>query len=156
MAAQMDMDQTLLENPPDLNSNFSLCILCQKISPEKCIQPSLNKASKTLGNGHTTLARELKEFHKIGALKCPRLQKLLIENNENLETYFKIMEVKWHKTCKLSYSKTRLNREKSKASSDSENRQEEMSTDTMTAMVDWIQNERKGRKPFCHFLLSDI
>ena len=146
----------LVEDPHNLISNFSHCIFCQKSSLQKCVDPSLNSALKTQGYGYNTLAEELKEFNNIGALKCQRLKKLVNENGENLGMYFKMMEVKWHKACKLTYSKSRLNREKAKATTASEKKPDNISTDTINKFVDWIKKERERKKPFCHFVLSDI
>ena len=99
------------EEDEDLQSDFGLCIICQKKSAEKCIDPSQNSDQKVLGQGYSSLATQFKEFNSIGALRCPRLKKMQNDHQDNLDTYMRLMGVKWHKTCKLNYSKSRLKRE---------------------------------------------
>ena len=62
------------------------------------------------------------------------------------------MAVKWHNTCKLSFSKSRLNREKAKASTAGDTETEEMDIYNVSTIVQWIKKERDERKPLCLFI----
>ena len=133
------MDTSEDEDIPEPVSNFDLCIICQKKSTEKCIDPSLNNDPKVLGQGFSSFAMQLKEFHQIGALKCPRLQKMTVDHGDNLDTHMRLMAVKWHKTCKLKYNKSRLSREKAKSSAEHNNEEKEIDSDELSNMIQWIQ-----------------
>ena len=77
------MDTTDDEDSAEYKSNFELCIICQKKSTKKCIDPSLNSDQKVLGQGYSSFATQLKEFNCIGTLKCPRLKRMVTDHEEN-------------------------------------------------------------------------
>ena len=81
---------------------------------------------------------------------------MTVDHGDNLDTHMRLMAVKWHKTCKLKYNKSRLSREKAKASAEHNKEEKEIYSDELIDMIQWIQKERNERKPFCHFIWSDL
>ena len=78
------------------------------------------------------------------------------DHQDNLDTYMRLMGVKWHKTYELIYSKSRLKREIEKTSIRNNINEYDSPSDGMSDLVEWMKNEREKKKPLCHFFLSDI
>ena len=94
----------------EIGIDSEICILCQAKTKEKLTDPSKLLRCTDVGKGYSTLADDLREFHKIKQLQSPHLEKLVSEHGDNIESYLKTNQVKWHKNCRRKYNSDKLKR----------------------------------------------
>lgn len=94
----------------DWEIDWTKCIICQEESNESLRCPTGSSNTSTAGAGYKSLAENIQNFNKIGALpKSLKVFKLLNEG-QDIEVTFRNNEAKWHDSCRLKYNKTKLNR----------------------------------------------
>lgn len=87
----------------NVSIKWHLCIFCQSNTSEHLECPAKSKASDS-GKGYTTLVDCLKEFRNAEAL--PITIDLVIMDVETLKRH----EASWHKSCRVQYNRTKLQR----------------------------------------------
>lgn len=83
------------------------CILCQDITTEALQCPAKSKRGDT-GTGYKTLCHDLREFLKFQQSPA-YLSPSVVESN-GLETILKDHNASWHKSCRVKWNKTKINR----------------------------------------------
>ena len=99
-----------IDEVPNIELDFKLCILCQKVSKDHIIDPRKIKLQSDTNQGYKSLATNLSQFVEIDSLSCPKLVKIVNDHEENLEVYLRVHEVKWHRNCRLKYNNQELRR----------------------------------------------
>ena len=92
----------------DLEMDYERCVFCQKKSKEKLTDPTKLSRSTDIGKSYSTLANDLKEFDKTGHLHNSLLKKLVSEHGDNIESFLKASNVKWHKNCRRKLNSDKL------------------------------------------------
>ena len=80
-------------------TNSDLCFICQR---------STNEGLRSSNDGLNTLATNIPKFNKLGRLKFDYSR--IANENENLLSILKSNNAKYHNTCQLSYSESKLKR----------------------------------------------
>ena len=92
-------------------TQWKLCILCQENTTEKVQFPSQRKGEQgeaTLA-GYKTLAENLFEFNQLGLL--PRTINIeTLDEGHGVEAAFIAHNACWHRSCRLTYNNTKLER----------------------------------------------
>lgn len=106
--------------PPKPSTNWDLCVLCQKDTTERLVNPAESKfLAKGKECGYKLLAENIIEFQKLGSLPL-NIDIKRLDDGSGIEATFKSNNAKWHKTCSNRYDKQKLQRaQKRKATEDS-------------------------------------
>ena len=85
---------------PDIN--FKLCTLCQKhCKAEKLVDPANAKNNTGGGEGYKFIADSLVKMNQKDLLDQDLLKEKVKEYGENLSTFLKMNNAKWHKRCRV-------------------------------------------------------
>eukprot|EP00794_Sanderia_malayensis_P014705 gene14705-16232_t len=113
-----------LEQDSDIDWEF--CIICQKDANEKLQCPaesSHRRAGAEIGHGYNSLANNILDFQNLG-VETP-FSKLSVTNEETLASILMGKKAKWHKTCRLKYNTTKLDRLRKRVYDDENANEEE-------------------------------
>ena len=115
-----------------LQTNWSLCCLCQKVTRETLSKP---KAPET--SVYKTLSNNITEFYKLGALPLVlNLQRL--DNGKGIEETLKDNNAAYHNSCKLLFKDTKLERANKK--------HQEMKRNSNQILVDISSSDTKVKR----------
>ncbi|KAG0715860.1 hypothetical protein GWK47_010980 [Chionoecetes opilio] len=93
---------------PATETDWSLCFICQKTTPESLTSPSQN-TRQDKGCSYSILAGHLRRFNELGLLPNSFLLSRLDEGS-GVEAALSANNARYHKTCRLRYNKTKLDR----------------------------------------------
>jgi len=80
-------------------SDWSKCILCQLDSKEQLINPT--------DAGYKTTAENILKFQEINSLPMD-INIEMLDHGNGIESTFKERTAKWHKSCNLKFSASKL------------------------------------------------
>ena len=86
----------------------TLCALCQESSDSTLQCPALSKRSGK-GAGYETLAKNLRQFVELGSNPIP-VNISRLDEGDGIENTLAKHEAKWHQSCRLKCSSSRLAR----------------------------------------------
>ena len=90
----------------ECTTDWNLCVLCQKTNSDPLIDPSKAR-NKSQPSGHKTLANNLAELDKLGAL--PLLIDISrLDDGSGLEETLLKNTAKWHKECYVLCNKQKV------------------------------------------------
>lgn len=95
-------------------TNWDRCFICQQDTKEKLIHPSLFNREHDR-TGYDTIARNVPLFHKINALPI-LLSPTRLDEGDGIENTLTRNRAKYHSSCKLMFSNTKLERAQKRAS----------------------------------------
>ena len=88
--------------------DWKKCIFCQEITTESLQYPAKSKR-RDMGAGYKTLCDNLLQFQNIG--KNPAFISLLpLPKGDGIESTLRDNNAGWHKSCRVKWNKTSLNR----------------------------------------------
>ncbi len=93
---------------PATETDWSLCFICQETMSESLTSPSQN-TRQDKGAGYSILAGHLRRFNELGLLPNSFLLSRLDEGS-GVEAALSANNARYHKTCRLRYNKTKLDR----------------------------------------------
>ena len=99
-------------------TNWGRCFICQQVTKEKLIQPSLVNIEHDQ-TGYATLARNVVLFHMINALPI-LLSPTWLDEGDGIENTLLRNRAKYHASCKLMFNNTKLERAQKRASTAAE------------------------------------
>ena len=98
-----------LQTQEQLETEWSLCVICQdKRSMDNLVCPGQSKR-KDVGIGYKSLAENLIKFDELNLLP-KTLQLNRIDKGEGVEAALSSNNGKWHKSCRLQFNNTKLER----------------------------------------------
>ena len=103
-----EQTQTIPSEEQERPFEWSLCILCQKLTKES-LQCPVRSKRLDLGAGYKSMAENLQGFFAIGALPFDVKQNKLDDGSGLFNTLSK-HEAPWHKSCKDKINSTKLKR----------------------------------------------
>ena len=103
-----EQTQTIPSEEQERPLEWSLCILCQKLTKES-LQCPVRSKRLDLGAGYKSMAENLQGFFAIGALPFDVKQNQLDDGSGLFNTLSK-HEASWHKSCKDKINSTKLKR----------------------------------------------
>ena len=96
--------QQMQDNPIQLLTDWTDCIICQKATTE-ALRCSAESKRGTQGAGYKNLADLLQGFHMAGELpKSLDLSRL--DDGGGIEATLNEHKAKWHELCRLLYNRT--------------------------------------------------
>ena len=95
-------------------TNWDRCFICQQVTKEKLIQPSLSNREND-HTGYDTIANNVPLFHKINALPI-LLSPAQLDEGDGIESTLIRRRAKYHSSCKLKFNNTELERAQKRAS----------------------------------------
>ena len=93
-------------------TNWGLCALCQTDTNEP-LQCPARTTKPPIGRGYVTLAENLLQFQELGHMPM-HLDLGRLDSGGGLEATLVANSAKWHKTCRLKFNQTKLERMKQK------------------------------------------
>lgn len=105
-----------VENDTDLHWN--LCVLCQESTAEVLRDPMKNNNENE--DSYSSLAANLKDFHRIGRVPLLISQHFFKEEND-IACTLRRHHAKWHKSCRLKYSTSKFIKAQKSAKANKEN-----------------------------------
>ena len=109
--------QVTPESSPDLETDWTKCVICMEDKNEKLVCPA-NSKKPDVGTGYVSLAKDVTAFDNAGCL--PRtLRMSRIDDGSGVEATLEHHRAKFHKSCRLEYSKPRLERVQKRKNSES-------------------------------------
>ncbi|KAG0712973.1 hypothetical protein GWK47_017260 [Chionoecetes opilio] len=93
---------------PAPETDWPLCFICQETTPESLTSPSQN-TRQDKGSSYSILAGHLRRFNELGLLPNSFLLSRLDEGS-GVEAALSANNARYHKTCRLRYNKTKLDR----------------------------------------------
>ena len=98
-----------LQTQERLETEWSLCVICQdKSSMDNLVCPGQSER-KNVGIGYKSLAENLIKFDELYLLP-KTLQLNMIDEGEGVEAALSSNNAKWHKSCRLQFNNTKLER----------------------------------------------
>ncbi|CAG9820342.1 unnamed protein product [Phaedon cochleariae] len=102
--------------PRDWQTDWDACVLCQEETSEDLTHPGRSlKADKSVG--YSKLAENLEEFQKLGQVPLG-VNVSALDVGAGLKETLIAREAKWHKSCYLKFSTSKLERAKKRPSTD--------------------------------------
>ena len=92
-----------------LETDWTKCVLCQHDKNDKLLCPANSKKQGSIGAGYISLAENVTAFCDAGCLTTT-LDISRINDGDGVEATLQRHAAKFHNTCKLEYSNTRLQR----------------------------------------------
>ena len=89
-------------------TNWAICVLCQRVTRE-ALQCPARSCKAPIGSGYTSLAQHLLQFKAHGHMPMDVAVEQLDEG-DGLETTMRRHHASWHKTCRLKFNQTQLDR----------------------------------------------
>ncbi len=114
----VDPQQITQPAPALLDTDWTKCVICQEDKSEKLNCPAESKRPD-VGAGYISLAEDVTSFSNAGCLTKP-FNISRIDDGDGIEATLQRHTVKFHNTCRLQYSKTRLQRAMKRKSTDTE------------------------------------
>ena len=99
-------------------TNWDRCFICQQVTKEKLIQPSLFSREHDR-TGYDTIARNVPLFHKINALPI-LFSPTWLDEGDGIESTLTRHRAKYNSSCKLKFNNTELERAQKRASTAAE------------------------------------
>jgi len=99
------------ELPADID--WKKCCLCQEITREKLIEPSLNNDLSQRSKSYETVTRNVQQFVDMGELS-PIIPFHQLSEGEGMLKNLINKKAKWHKSCALFVAPSKLERVKKK------------------------------------------
>ena len=99
-------------------TNWDRCFICQQVTKEKLIQPSLFNREHDR-TGYDTIAKDIPLFHEINALPI-LLSPTRLDEGDGIESTLTRNKAKYHSICKLMFNNTKLERAQKRASTAAE------------------------------------
>ena len=96
------------ESSPDLETDWKKCIICQQDKNDKLVCPADSK-KEDVGAGYVSLANDVTAFDNAECLR-KMLSMSRINDGDGVEATLEYHRAKFHKSCRLQYSKSRLER----------------------------------------------
>ena len=96
------------ESSPDLETDWKKCIICQQDKNDKLVCPADSK-KEDVGAGYVSLANDVTAFDNAECLP-KTLSMSRINDGDGVEATLEYHRAKFHKSCRLQYSKSRLER----------------------------------------------
>ena len=93
---------------PQTPINWELCVLCQGETAELLQCPAVSKRQHS-GAGYRSLANNLMEFSELGEL-AQHVDLTRLDEGEGIIAALISHRAKWHKSCRLKYNNTKLQR----------------------------------------------
>ena len=134
---------------PAKETHWSLCFICQETTPESLTCPSQN-ARQDMGSSYNILAGYQKRFSELGLLPKSLLLNRLDEGS-GIEAALSTNNALYHKTCRLRYNKTKLDRAEKRHRKIEANEEEEIACRKRTRYLS--QPSNTGMKQRCEMLL---
>ena len=106
------------EASPIVETDWEKCVLCQEDKNEKLVCPADSK-KQDVGAGYVSLANDVTAFDNAGCLPNT-LSVSRIDDGDGIETTLKCHKAKFHSSCRLQYSKPRLQRAMKRKTTDIE------------------------------------
>ena len=93
-------------------TDWKICRLCQTVTPESMQCPSESKRTDVnVGQGYSTVAAHLIRFNELQAMPMP-IEIRRLDEGKGIEATMLEHLVKWHKSCKAKFNKSKLKRTK--------------------------------------------
>lgn len=128
-------------------TDWTLCCLCQEITPEKTQCPAESKRTDvTVGQGYSTLSASLVRFDELKAMPMPIDLKRFDDGN-GIEAAMLEHSAKWHKSCHAKFTKSKLER--------AEKRHSEKTCSGSSKKFTRKTAQQKGTKDVCFFCEKD-
>lgn len=93
---------------PATETDWALCFICQETKPESLTSPSKN-TRQDQGSSYSILAEHLRRFNELELLPKSFLLSRLDEGS-GVEAALSSNNARYHKTCRLRYNQTKLDR----------------------------------------------
>lgn len=105
----VDASTTLAKQPKQAKAtNWELCALCQEDTGD-VLQCPVNSTKAPIGSGYKSLAEHLVKFQELGQMPIEVDMNRLDEGN-GIEATLKAHSASWHKSCRLKFNQTKLER----------------------------------------------
>ena len=111
-------------------TNWDRCFICQQVTKEKLIQPSLFREHTP--TGYDTIARNVPLFHKINALPI-LVSPTRLDEGDGIESTLTRNRAKYHSSCKLEFNNTELERAQKRASTAAEDTEDTKDINNITS-----------------------
>ncbi len=92
-------------------TDWSICVLCQKDTGESLIHPDKGNKSST---GYEYLAHNIQEFHNLGCVPLD-IDLSRLDNGTGISKTLETNHATWHKSCWLLFCKMKLDRARKRA-----------------------------------------
>lgn len=123
-------------------TNWKLCCLCQTETCET-LQCPARSTKRPIGSGYVSLAKDLLQFQDLGYMPNDlNLQRL--DDGNGVEASLIAHNALWHKTCRLKYNQTMLQRHSRRSA-------EEQQSGTPSVHTRSVHRQPKATEPLCFF-----
>lgn len=95
-------------------TDWTLCVLCQKRSSEPLRDPSKSKDAHQ-SRGYDTIAEHIQELHSLGALPLD-ITLSRLDDGQGIAVTLSQHNARWHKTCHMKFTQEKVERARKKIS----------------------------------------
>ena len=94
--------------------NWELCVLCQDEDAEP-LQCPARSTKASIGSAYSSLANHIMQFQQLGSMPIDiNIERL--DDGDDIEATFATHVARWHKSCRLKFNQTKLDRLQKKSS----------------------------------------
>ena len=95
-------------------TDWTLCVLCQKRSSEPLRDPSKSKNAHQF-RGYDTIAEHIQELHSLGALPLD-ITLSRLDDGQGIPVTLSQHNARWHKTCHMKFTREKVQHPRKKIS----------------------------------------